>query len=588
MKHFLREWCLAGLSGLMACSTTSCVDNDYDLTKDIDLTINVGGDLSVPASSTDKYSMAQILDLDNNSPIKPDGQLYGYADGDYVLVQSGNSTNSSVTIPRQQLSDVECNSALTSVQFTGIGSSSEIDIQVDRIVNPITVEENNVDRSIVSISHAVSDIKVNFDITPAKIGNLSGTASFKPGFTVTFPAGWDIDITDPQAVANFRVDGNKVTFIRTVSTSLGSSVRLPIVIKGIDLTTVPDGQGLYAPGKFRLNDNIVSSGPIGIVVGALPLGQQATATFEITPSVPEAEILQVTGSLNPEIEIAESSFRITDVPAFLREPGNNLDITDPQIRLTVSNQSPVEININGRIVATDENGDQKSVWIGSDHGTAPIVIAGNATTEICLSRTGTNVPAGAVSVVVPGLGDLISTIPDRIAIDDIDAKVPAGKEYTFVLGSTYDVGVDYQAIVPLAFGTDLAFSYSTDETDWNEDLDKYSFKDAIVTFSVENTIPLDMVPQVMALDKNGREMTDIVATVEGVVKAGTIPAPVATDLKVRLSSTAANLGQLDGVRLTFKATCPDSMSGIPLNEAQALRFTDIRIKILGGVNVNLN
>lgn len=588
MKHFLREWCLAGLSGLMAVAATSCVDNDYDLSKDIDLTINVGGDLTVPSSSTDRYSMAQILDLDQNSSIKPDGQLYGYSEGDYVLVQSGNSTNSSVTIPRQQLSDVDCNSGMASVSFVGIGSAEVIDINVDEIVNAISVEEDDIDLSIVSISKAVSDIKVNFDITPSKIGNLSGTAFFKPGFTVTFPKGWDIAISDPAVASNFRVDGNVVTFIREVSVSLGSSFRLPIVINGIDLTEVPAGQGLYEPGKFRLNDRIVSRGPIGVIVGDLPLGQQATINFDIVPSVPEAEILEVTGSLNPKIDIAQSSFQITDVPDFLREPGNNLDITNPQVRLTVSNQSPVEINLNGRIIATDENGDQRSVWIGSDHGTAPILIAGNATTEICISRTGENVPSGAVNVVVPTLGNLISTIPDRIAIDDVDAKVPAGKEYTFILGSTYDVAVDYQAIVPLAFGSDLEFVYSTDETDWNEDLDKYSFHEALVTFSVENTVPLDMVPQVIALDRNGREMTDIVATVEGTVKAGTIQSPVSTDMKVRLSSTARNLGELDGVRLTFKATCPESMSGIPLNEEQALRFTAIKIKILGGVNVDLN
>ncbi|MDE5685491.1 MAG: hypothetical protein K2I26_02920, partial [Paramuribaculum sp.] len=176
MKHFLREWCLAGLSGLMAVAATSCVDNDYDLSKDIDLTINVGGDLTVPSSSTDRYSMAQILDLDKNSSIKPDGQLYGYSDGDYVLVQSGNSTNSSVTIPRQQLSDVDCNSGMASVSFVGIGSAEVIDINVDEIVNAISVEEDNIDLSIVSISKAVSDIKVNFDITPSKIGTLSGSA----------------------------------------------------------------------------------------------------------------------------------------------------------------------------------------------------------------------------------------------------------------------------------------------------------------------------------------------------------------------------------------------------------------------------
>ncbi|MDE6217409.1 MAG: hypothetical protein K2F64_00220, partial [Muribaculaceae bacterium] len=64
--------------------------------------------------------------------------------------------------------------------------------------------------------------------------------------------------------------------------------------------------------------------------------------------------------------------------------------------------------------------------------------------------------------------------------------------------------------------------------------------------------------------------------------------PTTTELKVRLTSKASNLGNLDGVRLSFKATCPESMSGVPLNKSQALRFTDIRIKLIGGVNIDLN
>lgn len=101
---------------------SSCVDNDYDLTKDIDLTVNVGGDLSLPGSSTELYTVAQILDLSSNSSIKPDGQLYGLEQGDYVLVQGGDPTNTSVSIPLQTLNDIQCNSSQASVQFVSPGN----------------------------------------------------------------------------------------------------------------------------------------------------------------------------------------------------------------------------------------------------------------------------------------------------------------------------------------------------------------------------------------------------------------------------------------------------------------------------------
>ena len=74
-------------------SLNSCVDHDYDLTEDIDLTLQLGGNLSLPASSTDILTLSQSLDLKDDSSIKTaktDGQ-YGLKTGDYALVQDGSS-----------------------------------------------------------------------------------------------------------------------------------------------------------------------------------------------------------------------------------------------------------------------------------------------------------------------------------------------------------------------------------------------------------------------------------------------------------------------------------------------------------------
>lgn len=589
MKHLLRDCCVIGVSALLSFAATSCVDEDYDLSKDIDLTINVGGNLTVPSSSTDKYTMAQILDLDEeNSSITSDGQLYGYSAGDYVLVQTGDPTNTHLSIPRQQVKDIKCNSGMNSVSFIGIGSSKVIDLELGDIVNSISIEDHEIDEEILSISKIVSNIFVNFDITPTSKENISISAFFKPGFTITFPKGWTIAISDPAEAPNYKVEGNVLKVVKNVSVNLGAKYRLPIVVKGVDFSQFPAGQGLYAPGKFRLKDKIISRGPIGVVASQLQAGKEASIQFDVLPSIPTAEILEVTGAVNPKINIKETSFQISDIPEFLKEPGNNLDITNPQLHLTIVNNSPVDIDINGRLIAVEENGERKSVQIGSKHSTTPIMIAGNSTTEICISRTGDNAAPGALNVVVPGLGDLISTIPDHLEFTDVEAKVPSNKEYTFTLGTDYRLDVDYKAIVPLAFGPELEFTYSTDETEWNEDLDKYSFNEALVTISVENTVPLDMTPNVIALDREGNEIRDITAKVEGFVKAGKQDAPTTAELKVRLTSKASNLGNLDGVRLSFKATCPGSMSGVPLNKSQALRFTDIRIKLIGGVNIDLN
>ena len=47
----------------------SCVDDSYDLTKDIDMTITVGGDLSIPGSGTEEFTLEEIMDLEDNSVV---------------------------------------------------------------------------------------------------------------------------------------------------------------------------------------------------------------------------------------------------------------------------------------------------------------------------------------------------------------------------------------------------------------------------------------------------------------------------------------------------------------------------------------
>ena len=61
MRGCLWIWLVAGLS--------ACIDERYDLDKDIDYTISVGGDLSVPASSTEDVTLKNLLDMEENSMV---------------------------------------------------------------------------------------------------------------------------------------------------------------------------------------------------------------------------------------------------------------------------------------------------------------------------------------------------------------------------------------------------------------------------------------------------------------------------------------------------------------------------------------
>ena len=56
---------LFGLWALSLFGMVSCVDNDYDLSKDIDMSVTVGGNnLTIPASDTKDITLEKIFGLE--------------------------------------------------------------------------------------------------------------------------------------------------------------------------------------------------------------------------------------------------------------------------------------------------------------------------------------------------------------------------------------------------------------------------------------------------------------------------------------------------------------------------------------------
>lgn len=587
MKKAIQRTYVVG-AAMSLLGMTACVDHDYDLSKDIDMNVTLGGDITLPPSSTENYSLAQILDLDEDSSIKPDGQNYGMADGDYVLVQDGSSSPASFTLKKVSLTSLHASASATELSFIGTGATGMIYTDVVDLTNNLNISDDNVDKQLLSMKEADVDIRLNLKVAFTAINGYNDKITIDPGFEIHFPSNWTIvnNLNDGGTIRN----GNVYVMGQTRTLTPGTSLSLSVTIKKIDLANVGSGQGLYSPGHFDLDAQIVSKGKVAIAGSKVPAGTTTRLRLSVQPSIPTAIINGFVGKVDPDISIASTSFEINDVPDFLKDGDNNLDINNPRIRLTVNNTTPVDVNINALLKGQYENRQPIDVWIGSNHGTDPILIKAKATTVIVLSRLGqgADVAKGEVNVAVPGLGTLISTIPDRISLENIEAKVPTDKEYSFDLGPTYSFNVDYRAIVPLAFGPDLRLIYSTTSDIDSDDMHKYNFRQVQASVKVVSTIPLQMTPKVYAIDANGRRLNDITATIEGSVKGGTLQQPATADLTVVLSSTAQNLANLYGIEFEFDGTTDPSCVGVPLNSAQSLKFEEIRLRLIGGVDIDLN
>lgn len=577
---------LAIVAMATAVSLNSCVDDDYDLSEDIDLEVSVGGNLSLPASSTEILTLDQILDLKPDASIKAvevDGD-YGLSVGDYVLLQDGKSDPAEFVVDQ--------------VDLTGLtGSSSSFDLPQfyvptflpegqDRITrevtaaeNNITISDDNITKEVVAISRAEMAVDFTLDVE-YKSANYSGSAIIEEGYEIVFDPSWTIEIVDNATARFLAVEDNyKLRFTQPYTISPQNPLFARIRLSEVDLSKAEEGQGLYAPGHFRMESKVTSSGSISILLSDL-MGSVADIDLITNTNIETAKILSVTGKVDPKIDIDATSFSISDIPDFLSDNENNLDIDNPQINFTVNNNSPLTLDLSGVLTSYKLDSELTSVSISG------IVVEANASTEIVISRRPVVKP-GVENVVVENLSELISTIPDEISFHDLNCKARQD-DVTFVLGSTFTFDAKYEAVIPLAFGSQMRLHYTETVDDWDVDLEDYNFSEVLLTFDAVSSLPLTMTPEVIALDREGNHMSNITVTIENDINPGTLANPSTTPLSISLKSTGNSIEGLDGIYIIFDAIAADGFIGENLNKNQSLRFDNIKITLVDGVLINLN
>ena len=111
--------------------TFSCVDNDYDLTDDIDLTIQVGGsEFAIPGGETEPILLSKILDIEEDGVVKTDEY------GNYYLWQEGSETTTDISVDDFEINSPDINPINQVLNFNlpSIGG-------VQENLPPITLDE---------------------------------------------------------------------------------------------------------------------------------------------------------------------------------------------------------------------------------------------------------------------------------------------------------------------------------------------------------------------------------------------------------------------------------------------------------------
>lgn len=566
--------------------TVSCVDNKYDLDKDIDMTINVGGEhLTIPAGSSDTAYLSKIIEVEEGDILQPDAttRVYHLTKKDDIDVEP-------TTVKEVTISETTTKLEETKIVNT---TSSLINEDVTEGINTLgdfKAESNNIDEALKELGslYAKTPVDLILTIDFANTGDLSFAKVKANNLKIIFP---DYIVFKAEE----GIQGHELILDGQVLSENGSSYSRTLKVEGYKFS---ENAGA---GRKPNEGTLTIEGVISMEGEVVTTGVSGTGTLSLVPKTVLREMTanNVTGVIQPEIKAETTNIELNDLPDFLKDEETRMDITNPVILLRAENQLETPVEVDAVLTPMKGNAqiDGKEVKVGSGYGKTPVVLA-SGKNVIALSRTGECTIEGVTSnVKVEDINNLLETIPDDIEVD-LQPVVRNEGYYTAELGRAYEMPSSYEVDVPLSFEQNLNIVYNDSVQDLNKDLndlDKVILKKANVLLTVDNAIPLklQLKPEnVLIKDVYGNELTAVKKTIEEdkqyVTESTDGEKPVTSELVLNLTSEdTAFLSKID--RICFKLTAvPGSATGVPLKDTQWLKVTSIKLSVPGGVNVDLN
>lgn len=564
--------------------TTSCIDNSYDLNKDIDMTVNVGGEhLAIPVGYTEQITLDKIIELDEGDDLQ-------LVNGEYHLLKSDkiDETNTSVKMVTVNASSNPINS-IKVINDRTYPQPEDVTVEDIESEGSVNTEAHGIDEAVIEIGSLTANtpakLTLSFEIN--KTSSISYSDVTIDKMTITFPD--FIKFEEGQSGLNGQV--------LTISNKTLSSSTYTIdlyISKYVFGEKYGDGNKV----KEENGDRIIKIENQKITVKTDVTVHQArgTGSLSITPTAILAAmtVSEVNGTIKPDMDVKPTEVELTNLPDFLQDEEVKLDITNPVFSFKANNPLNEEIEMDGIMTGYKNGKVTKTVKIGSGNGGVPIKLkpSGNKQQTISIVRNEkTVVETGATKVIVPNLNDIIETIPDRISVE-LKPAVKTDDYYTVNLGQDYVLNSEYNIDIPLSLGSGLKIVYEETIDDFDLDLEDVDIKKAIISITADNTIPLKMEiknENVSALDVNGNKITDINVTVEGTITESKDGKSIATSqLNINLVSTKEGaISKLDG--LFFKVTAvPGQATDVQLLSSQWMQLKDMKLKIPNGIKVDLN
>ncbi len=609
---------------VVSTSLTSCFDDSYDLSKDIDLTMGFGAEgLQVKLGSTEKIMLADLLETNDNLKTD-DGSLY-------YMVESGSTEADfavdriRVEIERAKLSpEVEVFNYDKIMDMLGVDVPGGIKLplkQGSEFEAKGVEAGDNLDFEFELGKDNTEDVKQIRSIKAALGTKLRAKIEIEqsPGLHFAFKKISNLNVVVPSYLklknaTHGKIDDENYSF-NDVSSSQGATV-LDLGTAEVEQLYFPDNEGEIKEGILKLiGQRISMSGDfVFTTTGACEMNKGDFVNVHLYITLGEydqewckIELYSITGRFNPQIVSSIEEFEVSEnLPDFLRDDDVKIAVSNPTIRFDADMTNiPASFLLSAELTATKDGKVSHQISIPANKEEPIEVNKEKENTIYVYQGNSPYDPAGVVDTdgryPVEGLTELVTNVPDIVSVDITGNKIRIkDEEITLLMNHTYDLSLDYSLFVPFIFDRDLSIVYTDSIEDLNEDLSDFEAAGIVVSGEVLNAVPLELAFTAEAFDAKGRLMSGVQvlpATIhpanpieryadEADVERNAVRSNVEIGIKFQ---NPADLKKLDKIRFTVKAEgVQEDGKPAALSSLQFIKFDNVRIKLAGNVIGNFN
>ena len=560
----------------------SCVNEEYDLSKPIDLEMNIGGNLELPAPIDEnslRVNLGEMMDLENNAAVRKD--MEGWL-SIVVEPEQGYKVSHSFTPVRIDPVSMSRTSDNLHLPASSVGSSlpeETVDAIARSLKGSFGVTVSNIEESVTQIGRINLDgssrLKIRMRATGGSLrfGN-DAIAIDVPEYVVFNRDAFSVN-------ASLSADGRQILFSPGV---LKDEQTFLCPIEALDLSkqTITEGHGMDL--AFSVEPRIQSD----VIFDAYESPEQRVSydlEFVISDML-DAEI-----KASPVIECDDVSIDVSDVPEIFSDGSIDFELADLCFYISARNGSPMDFNVLTHLMAYDSKGSQTvGITVGDE---SQIYVPAGSDKSFILSESGNAASEDATSVKVDNLTSLLHPVPSKVVIENttVNGSIPDGQEYAVVnFGTPYSVDVDYRLDTPLAF---RRLSLNTvQKVDIGVDLGEMGLNDLYVEAKVTNSLPLDvkLTANVLGADGNSIDGILVTASVNGesgaAVPAGSMESPTEVNLKFGLKKDDGSvITALHGLEIKIEAESPEGRTAV-LNANQSISLSDLVLGTEHGIFIN--